>query len=130
MEKKNCPNMEIFSGPYFPVFGLITKIFSVNLQIQSENGKMRTRQKSIWDTSQEVFPVSKLCGKKTLSSHLEKSIIEFFQWVILLEELSSRCSTEGLLTKFGMKTFVVDYTFRKQIHMVNKGPLTNGLDQG
>ena len=126
MEKKNCPNMEIFSGPYFLLFGLITKIFSdsvrkrenayqTNIHMGHFSGSV-SGQQTLW--------------KKTLSSHLEKSIIEFFQWVILLEELSSRCSTEGLLTKFRMKTFVVDYTFRKQIHMVNKGPLTNGLDQG
>ena len=93
--------MEIFSGLYFLLFGLITKIFSVNLQIQSENWEMRTRQKSIWDTSQVVFLVSELCGKKTLSSHLEKSISEFFQWVILSEELLSRCSTEGCSQNFG-----------------------------
>ena len=28
----------IFSGPYFPVFGLSTEIYSVNLRFQSEYG--------------------------------------------------------------------------------------------
>ena len=30
---KNCPNTKFFCGPYFPVFGLNTNIYSVNLQI-------------------------------------------------------------------------------------------------
>ena len=32
----------VFSGPYFPVFGLNTEIYSVNLHIQSKYGKIRT----------------------------------------------------------------------------------------
>ena len=45
--------------------------------IQSENGKMRTRQTSIWGTSQEVFLVSKLCGKK-LSAVIWRSLLVNF----------------------------------------------------
>ena len=37
-----------FSGPYFPVFGLNTDIYPVNLHMQSEWGKMRTRKLRIW----------------------------------------------------------------------------------
>ena len=38
-----------FSGPYFPVFGLNTEIYSVNLRIQSECRKIRTKKKlRIW----------------------------------------------------------------------------------
>ena len=29
----------VFSGPYFPVFGLNAEIYGVNLRIQSEYGK-------------------------------------------------------------------------------------------
>ena len=35
---------EVFSGSYFPVFGLNTEIYRVNLCIQSEYGKIRTRK--------------------------------------------------------------------------------------
>ena len=35
-----------FSGPYFPVFGLKTEIYGVNLRIQSEYRKVRTRKNS------------------------------------------------------------------------------------
>ena len=38
----------VFPGPYFPIFGLNTKIYSVNLRIQSKNGKMRARIPRIW----------------------------------------------------------------------------------
>ena len=38
----------VFSGPYFPIFGLDTEIFGVNLRIQSEYRKIRTRGNSIY----------------------------------------------------------------------------------
>ena len=37
-----------FSGSYFPVFGLNTEIYGVNLRIQSENRKTRTRKSSLF----------------------------------------------------------------------------------
>ena len=33
-----------FSGPYFPLFGLNTKVYGVNLSIQSKCWKMPTRK--------------------------------------------------------------------------------------
>ena len=40
----------VISGPYFPVFGLnlLTKIYGVNLRIQSEYRKIRTRNNSVF----------------------------------------------------------------------------------
>ena len=38
----------VFSGPYFPVFGLNTEIYSVILRIQSEYRKIRTRKNSVF----------------------------------------------------------------------------------
>ena len=63
----------VISGPYFPVFGLNTEIYFVNLNIQSEYRKMRTRNNSvsrsewyktiwvpvfkiIWEKSNLIFP--------------------------------------------------------------------------
>ena len=40
----------LFSGPYFPAFGLNTERYSVSLRIQSECGKMRTRKTPYLDT--------------------------------------------------------------------------------
>ena len=39
------PKYGVFSGPYFPVFELNTEICGVNLRIQSEYRKIRTRKK-------------------------------------------------------------------------------------
>ena len=37
-----------FSGPYFPVFGLSTEIYGVNLRIQSDSRKIGTKKKSLF----------------------------------------------------------------------------------
>ena len=41
-------NYGLFSGPYFPAFGLNTERYSVSLHIQSECGKIRTRKNSVF----------------------------------------------------------------------------------
>ena len=41
-------NHGVFSGPYFPVFGLNTDIYGVNIRIQSEYRKIRTRRNSVF----------------------------------------------------------------------------------
>ena len=38
----------VFSGPYFPAFGLNTERYEVSLRIQSERGKLRTRKNSVF----------------------------------------------------------------------------------
>ena len=38
----------VISGPYFPVFRLNTEIDSVNIRIQSEYRKIRTRKHSVF----------------------------------------------------------------------------------
>ena len=38
----------VFSGRYFPTFGLNTKVYCLNLRIQSEYGKIRTRKNSVF----------------------------------------------------------------------------------
>ena len=40
--------IQSFSGPYFPVFGLNTDIYFVNLCIRFEYGKIRTRKNSVF----------------------------------------------------------------------------------
>ena len=39
--------IRVFSGPYFPAFGLKTERYSVSLRIQSECRKIRTRKNSV-----------------------------------------------------------------------------------
>ena len=46
----------VISGPYFPVFGLNTEIYGVNLRIQSEYRKIRTRNSTVFGLiSRSVF---------------------------------------------------------------------------
>ena len=44
-----------FSGPYFPTFGLNTEIYRVNIRIQTEYGKIRTRKNPNKDTFYSVL---------------------------------------------------------------------------
>ena len=55
----------VFSVPYFLVFGLITEIYSLNLRIQSEYKKIRTRNYSVLDT---FHPVEVSNEKKQVAS--------------------------------------------------------------
>ena len=40
--------IQVFSGPYFPLFGPNVEIYSVNLRIQSEYRKILTRKNSVF----------------------------------------------------------------------------------
>ena len=51
-----------FSGPYFPVFGMNTKIYGINLRIQSKYGKIRTRETPYLDTFCAVLSNSNFLG--------------------------------------------------------------------
>ena len=51
--REKCPNT-VFSGPYFPVFGLNSDIYEVNLRIHSEYKKIRARQTPYLDTFHAV----------------------------------------------------------------------------
>ena len=44
----------VFSGPYFPAFGLNTERYEVSLRIQSACGKIRTRKTPYLDTFHTV----------------------------------------------------------------------------
>ena len=46
--REKYPNMEFFSGPYFPAFGLNTERYGVSHRIQSECGKIRTWKNSVF----------------------------------------------------------------------------------
>ena len=40
--------IQSFSGPYIPAFGLNAEIYGVNLRIQSKYGKIQTRKNSVF----------------------------------------------------------------------------------
>ena len=41
-----CAKYGVLYGPYFPVFGVNTEIYSINLRIQSKYGKIWIRKKN------------------------------------------------------------------------------------
>ena len=44
----------VFFGPYFPMFGLNTEIYSVNLRIQSDYEKIWTRKSSVFENFSRI----------------------------------------------------------------------------
>ena len=48
------PKYRFLPGPYFPVFGVNTEIYGVNLRIQTEYGKVRTRNPPYLNTFHAV----------------------------------------------------------------------------
>ena len=56
-------NYGVFPGSYFPLFGLNTEIYGVNLRIQSEYRKIQTRKYSVFrHFSRSVLAWSGLCN--------------------------------------------------------------------
>ena len=48
MKHRKVSKYGVFSGPYFPAFGLNTEKCGVSLQIQFEYGKIRNRKNSVF----------------------------------------------------------------------------------
>ena len=85
----------VIPGPYFPVFGVNTGIYSVNLRIQSEYKKMRTRNNSVF----ELFSRSTLAAlffaekQRSLPFLLEVKEHQFVRINSLLENRPNDDST-------------------------------------
>ena len=62
------PKYGVFSGRYFPAFGLNTEIYGVNLCIQPKYGKIRTRKTSIFGYFSRCDYYSLLKNTETLNS--------------------------------------------------------------
>ena len=67
--------MPSFPGPYFSAFGLNTEIYGVNLRIQSEYGKIRTRKTPNADTFYAVFYVGAIVRRCSV----KKGFLNFSQ---------------------------------------------------
>ena len=64
----------VISGPYFPVFGLNTEIYGVNIRIQSKYRKIRTINNSVFG------PFSRSAAMRRTSIFPDKS-----QWALTLQ---------------------------------------------
>ena len=47
----------VFSGQYFPAFGMNTETYGISLRIQSERGKIRTRKNSVYGHFTQCMPI-------------------------------------------------------------------------
>ena len=76
----------VFSGPYFPAFGLNMERYSVSLRIQSECGKIRTRKNFVFGH----FSRSDFCN-------YFRKIFDFVQVCLCLGVLSNKTNCDLLL---------------------------------
>ena len=65
------------SGPYFPVFGLNTEIYRVNLRIQSETGKYGPEITPYLDTFHAVPRKDKTQFKSSISETTDTRKVKF-----------------------------------------------------
>ena len=70
-----------FSDPYFPAFELNTERYSVFLRLQSECGKIRTRETPNTDTFYAVFTIE---TKKQKNNSKTKTGLSFPYFVHML----------------------------------------------
>ena len=70
----------VFSGLYFPAFGLNTETYSVSLRIQSKCRKMRTRRNSLF-------------------GHFSRSVILMFRTILPSSAMLSRKLSHIMLTR-------------------------------
>ena len=76
----------VFSDPYFPVFGLNTEIYSVNLRIRSEYMKIRTRKNSVFGYFSGSVIVTKLFVIQTICIQWNK--LDMYSIIIYLSQTS------------------------------------------
>ena len=65
----------VFFGPYFPVFGLNTEIYSVNVRIQSKCRKIQTRNNSVFG-QQEYCDVNSCFTPISLEETIGKTLFK------------------------------------------------------
>ena len=78
---------EVFSGPYFPVFGINTERYTLSVRIQSECGKIGTRKNSVFwliSRSEGKNKSNIVSGKFTVNSS-KYLMMSFYSVFILLQ---------------------------------------------
>ena len=99
----------VISGPYFPAFGLNTEKYLVSLRIQSECGKIRTRNNSVFGHFHAVI------NKKNRLTYF-MSLVSFFQGV-LKETSRMKLAINFYIYRSCSIFFVVDFehTFAQRV---------------
>ena len=132
--------IRIFSGPYFPAFGLNMETYSVSILIQSECGKIQTRKTLNTDTFYAV--VIKRTGSVELHNNRfkvtkflfniptlypiktpENPVIICQKWVNLASWRHEFCGIHTVVTKF----FVGSTTYYAGLRTKQKQPFEGVL---
>ena len=89
----------VFSGPYFPAFGLNTERYSVSLRIQSKCGKIRTRKNSVFGDFPHsvIFPIR----------GIEREGILKLKTILLIKLFQEAIETLPLFDGFFVQKFLV-----------------------
>ena len=91
----------VFSGPYFPPFRLKMEIYSVNLRIQSECGKIRTRN-SVFGHLSRYRVIKNISNKTNTNLYTFFKLFKFFSIVfrgIIFRGIISPCITRNSLNQ-------------------------------
>ena len=90
----------VISGPYFPVFGLNTKIYFLNLRIHSEYRKMRTRNNSTFGQFSRSVKNVKLPGR------VIKSFCRFkaYSKLVQPEAVAEMCSANKVFSEISQNS--------------------------
>ena len=70
----------VFSGPYFPAFGLNTERYGVSPRIQSECRKILTRKNSVFGHSRSVYSSKHQFCKYRMGYIWEKLLVKHLNW--------------------------------------------------
>ena len=109
-----------FSGPYFLAFGLNTERYFVSLRIQSECGKIRTKQTPNTDSFNVVLMEKfwKKALKNDKKQNLEKNYSEKKQELALLKKTKIKKSEQRLLKNNIKKLGYYGRSWRKNQNMI------------
>ena len=96
----------VFSGPYFPAFGLNTEIYGVNLHIQSEYRKIRIRKNSEFGHFSRIV-YSTACA----NMHQDfKIYVDEMVWkinILISQERDMTLPQKNLFLKLSLKNYIL-----------------------
>ena len=104
----------VFSGPYFPVLGLNTEIYSVNLRIQSEYRKIRTRKNSVFGHfSRSGCEIDQPYNVKHPKYQLKDECTKNLRLLLHVEKLSEK-NVEATIPQISKKMLVLKNHFSSE----------------
>ena len=107
---------KVISGPYFPAFGLNTEMYCVSLRIQSECGKIRTRNNSVFGSfSRSVKVYFQLL--KTWLLNVSSKNENFFQIYQTNTQINWMVYKHCVRHKFSNTEFALFCIFQKKLHI-------------